>query len=345
MSLNMRKNKAEVVSQNKDAVKSNSTSDLLVEVNANIKVNGKSEAERGGWRRERRSERRERHQTPILSAFNDLEYVEFVTQLKKNVESNSTKNATLAELTKAADNRHVHVRTITPQVSTLIPTPNEIDVSKSIAWPLTHINDMKAYLECGNTPLSVAGQKIIVAGNGKYIVDGHHRWSGLAFCNLKCKISALDMIGIGVKNPFNALKSAQYEVASETGKVEVQTVTGTNLLFIKEADLKKEVKTRILPEVLAYVKTKLGLTTDEAVQEYFWNNVKEMQRSNMPVKGASKRDFMPQTTKNFENTVAIGGMADTRAIRAPKGSWRTEEIEESEDEDHDHDHDHDHDYE
>jgi len=103
--------------------------------------------------------------------------------------------------------------------SQLIPTQSEIDVDKSLAYPL-HLDPygkmaggigIPQYLKGGSF---APGGPIVTAG-GKYIIDGHHRWSQLYLINPDAKIKAINMM---VRDPIEALKITQMAIAAITKK-------------------------------------------------------------------------------------------------------------------------------
>lgn len=72
-------------------------------------------------------------------------------------------------------------------VGGLLPTQKEIDLLKSVAYPLADIGTLTTML---STNQSTAGS---IAISGKYVLDGHHRWSQVwAILGPKGKILATD---------------------------------------------------------------------------------------------------------------------------------------------------------
>ena len=68
--------------------------------------------------------------------------------------------------------KKLNVLTLTSQ-----PTQNEIDIDSSLRFPLTNENRARTILNCGENPVTIIGKPIITAANGKFVIDGHHRWS------------------------------------------------------------------------------------------------------------------------------------------------------------------------
>jgi len=93
-------------------------------------------------------------------------------------------------------------------VDGFIPTQNEIDLMKSVAFPLGGHQALKAMV---TSKTSTAPGAISVAGNE--VLDGHHRWSGVwGIVGPKGKISVQDM---GFKGDTNKkLAAAQLAIAA-----------------------------------------------------------------------------------------------------------------------------------
>ena len=58
----------------------------------------------------------------------------------------------------------------------LKPTQNEVDIDKSLAWPMIRAPDNFISYANGNNQAFVVGEPIVTY-NGMYVIDGHHRWS------------------------------------------------------------------------------------------------------------------------------------------------------------------------
>lgn len=182
----------------------------------------------------------------------------------------------------------------------LIPTQNEIDIDKSLSFPMKDPAKFIEYIKGDGKTFAPNGK--IVTYNGKYIIDGHHRWSQVYACNKNAKISAVD-IEIDGLSPLEVLKAVQAAIALQKGSVPTQTVNGTNLLEVDFNTLKTWVDSNAKDAFVAAFKEdqevmkKLGNPSDvkEGIFKYIASNVKEMRKTSQPVDGAPKRDFMPQT--------------------------------------------------
>lgn len=201
-------------------------------------------------------------------------------------------------------------------VSGLIPTQNEIDVDKSLAWPLKKAATFLSYVKGAGQTFTLGGP--IVTYAGKYVIDGHHRWSQLYACNKDAMISAVDITVEGLE-PLDVLKAVQAAIAIQTKSVPTQSVQGLNLLKIDKAGLASWMDSfNASPAFFANVgadadamnimRSAAGVKSEAAdvseedyeeaqtlVENFIWSNVQDMQTKSQPVAGAPKRDLMPQT--------------------------------------------------
>jgi hypothetical protein len=224
------------------------------------------------------------------------DYPTFVKNLGENVNDAKFR----AAIRSLSSKKKVNSRFLDAPVANLIPTQNEIDVDKSLKWSLKSPESARDFLFC-KTPIKINGLTIVSSANGKFVIDGHHRWSQVYSLNPNCKMSSVDLTDI--KDPINALKSTQLGIAAgtdkngkEIDKIPVSIVEGRNLLKISEADLKAYVVQNLADNVLAVFKEfNASIDTKEKVADYIWQNVSRMQKNNQPVPGAPGRSVMPQT--------------------------------------------------
>jgi hypothetical protein len=120
--------------------------------------------------------------------------------------------------------------------------------------------------------------------------------------NKEAKIVAYDFTNPNIKNPLDALKATQLAIiGAGATKIPSNKVEGANLLKMEEKKLKYYVISTITQPVLyAFEESgKIQATGDasayrQAVANYIWENVKEMQQTSQPVSGAPGRGVMPQ---------------------------------------------------
>ena len=222
-----------------------------------------------------------------LKSILKADYPTFVQKLGDNINDPKFRDA----IKSISDQYPIKTQNITPKVTDLKPTQNEIDVDKSLKFPLTNAQSAAVCLKGG--PVSIAGKNIVTGGGGKFIIDGHHRWSQVCALNPEAKIAAIDLSDI--KDPMKALKATQLGIAADLGKVPVAKVEGNNLLRMSKDALVTYVVKTITPEVLEVFKKAGKGDSPEAVGQFIWTNIDKMQTNNQPVSGAPERGIMPQT--------------------------------------------------
>ncbi|WP_163807163.1 hypothetical protein [Mycolicibacterium anyangense] len=212
-------------------------------------------------------------------------------------------------------NSSLKLTSITANVATLIPTQNEIDLQKSLKFPLQDPASLQTYFTGG--VVQPYANPIVTADNGTYIIDGHHRWSSIVLINPYTQVTALDM-GY-VPTPQDGLKEAQIGVAAVKGYLAVAPGGGINLYTTDEQTFDTAVRGYIetaadahdnppppdkpswTDQVLNVFTTYLGLdgqTTDQkytSIQNYLWGNVLRMRELNQYIPNATSREVMPQT--------------------------------------------------
>lgn len=221
------------------------------------------------------------------------DYASFVAAL-----GSFAKDSKFREFVKQSDEHRSTVKLTAIPVVNLIPTQNEIDVDKSLKFPLTEAPAAQYALKGGNVKVAAP----IITFNGKYVIDGHHRWSQLYAINKEAKIVAYDFTNPEIKNPLDALKATQLAIiGAGASKIPSNKVEGDNLLKMEEKKVKYYVMNTITQAVL-YAFEESGKVEAEgddtafrkAVADYISANVKSMQQTSQPVAGAPGRGIMPQ---------------------------------------------------
>lgn len=220
---------------------------------------------------------------------------------------------------KDTDAEKSQVKMASIPVTKLIPTQNEIDVDKSLMFPLTKAQAAAYALKGGSVKIASP----IIVFNGKFIVDGHHRWSQLYAINKDASIVAYNFTNPQIKNPLDALKLTQVAIiGAGATKIPAATVEGKNLLKMDEAAVKQYViKVTVDPVVEVFNKMR-QLDSKEAVADYIWENCASMQQTSQPVAGAPGRGIMPQADAvpgGQQKTIAtiqqgIPALAETRKL-------------------------------
>jgi len=140
--------------------------------------------------------------------------------------------------------------------SALSPTQSEIDLSNSVAWPFKNPDSIAAFYA---GPWK-GGDPIITAG-GKWVIDGHHRWSSAMVFNPNVQLLCID---IGISDPEMALKMTQAAIATTKGNVPTQAVkAGMNIYGMSAVDIVNKFtggSTFLSDEVVEALKNKLEVS-------------------------------------------------------------------------------------
>ena len=239
--------------------------------------------------------------------------------------------------TRGIPNSSIDVRSINGSVTSLIPTQSEIDMDKSLRFPLRNelengVYPLDNYL-AGGLILHPAGV-ILTANNGTYILDGHHRWSSIYVINPYTQVSAIDM-GY-VPSPQDGLKETQMAIIARDAKLSPATVEGINLL---DPNLQQSVFNGLVEQYIyagpdpvrtlnvfarflgCSSKVCKDTTTDDQpqkladAQNYMWGNVQRLQTYNEPYPGVTSREWMPQPSGNqyppYLNPLETGAISYT----------------------------------
>ena len=103
--------------------------------------------------------------------------------------------------------------TTSARIGDLVPTQREIELTKSIAYPLSSVKSMKKMSSGGTQRVGPPGNDFIVI-NGNLIIDGHHRWSSLfAAAGPDAEIAAIDL-GMPESGAAEVLAAVQVAIAS-----------------------------------------------------------------------------------------------------------------------------------
>lgn len=183
------------------------------------------------------------------------------------------------------------VKKIAIPVRKLIPTQNEVVLDKSLKYPLTVVDSATVMLNGGVVLVAAP----IITFNGRYIIDGHHRWSQLYAMNKDAKIVAFDFSNDEIRDPKDALKLIYLAIVG-TGvtKLKKSEGGGINLFKMSGPQLSKFVTETITDEVRRTFNEIKQLKDDASIIKYLWNNIASLRITSKPIKGAPPRPLMPQ---------------------------------------------------
>lgn len=226
----------------------------------------------------------------VLGRLMGYDYSAFIRSLKSSATDKKVialVNAGLEDGVPKDDVVQMTDKTI--KVTQLHPCQNEIDIDKSLRYPLTDVPTAK---KCISGRVQIGDP--LVTFRGRYIIDGHHRWSQVFALNSEAKMDAVDLT-MGTVDPMEVLKAVQLAIVASTGDLPTKSVEGTNLFMASEEQIRKYVVKYVTPEIMKlYAEAGFGKTPDE-LAEHIYNNVKVMQQTSQPAPGAPERGVMPQT--------------------------------------------------
>lgn len=217
-------------------------------------------------------------------------------------------------------------------VQNLQPTQSQIGLADSLGW--TSKNKPKqagvtAKLQSGS-PADVGGR--IITANGKYIVDGHHRWSQVYLLNPEASIPAYNF-NVSENMPAEdrgkaALKLAHIAIAAVDKGVPLQPADAATDVYATRGD-KQKIRSvldndRVIGDEMAKaLMDAYGVSTrDEVVDKIAENAISLYDETKAAASTGPERGKMPQTggTDSFGDTDPLDKM---KAMRAGSVNWKT----------------------
>lgn len=175
-------------------------------------------------------------------------------------------------------------------VKNLIPTQKEIGFDQSVKGNLDDEYGSLDGILKGN--VNVGGP--IVTYAGKYIIDGHHRWSTVFAANPGANMDALDIAPKAGFQPLDILKAVHSSIAVDRNKVPSANPKGVNILAgINYPGVLGKVEKYLTPKAEA-VWASNGIEGKEAIAKHLYNNLDKIVKKGY-VAGAPGRKDMPQT--------------------------------------------------
>lgn len=212
-------------------------------------------------------------------------------------------------------------------VSDLKPTQNEIGAAESLKNILTDkYGSLDGFLK-GNASFPDP----IITYNGKFVIDGHHRWSQVYAANPNAKVPVLDIKGsLDADQILKAVHTAIAADAGQTKTVDANLEAG-NLLTFTEQDVANMVS-EFLIDKAREVWAANGYDSDEAITRHIQANVKEMLLNSKPENWAPARSSMPQPGEsgadNWDDLMKVGtpnfiapSKSDVKSESINKSRW------------------------
>jgi len=119
----------------------------------------------------------------------------------------------------------------------------------------------------------------VLTYNGKWILDGHHRWSQVMMTNPGGKMAIANLSGPALSGPEEALKATQLAIAVQADAVKTKSLGGDDLMKSSPDAVGKYVMDNITDEVLELlVKAGKIKTPDrKAAAQMFMQNLERIQ--------------------------------------------------------------------
>ncbi len=255
-------------------------------------------------------------ETPIEKMLGTEEYTSFVDRLGANIQDPKVQSVLSSGLKDASKSDDVFgFEDIAIPVVNLKPTQMEIDIDKSMAFP--YVKNPKSFIAQVSSDGPFTPGSRIITFNGQYIIDGHHRWSGIYVCNKNASINATNLTAEGL-TPEDVLKAVQMAIGVQAKKIPIQTVEGSNLLKMGEGDIAAWIKKNVGKGLYAAIEAnpavkelilKFAKSADlqAGLISYAWSNVASMRQTSQAVAPKSDRGHMPQTGGvNWKEPLAKG---------------------------------------
>jgi hypothetical protein len=178
-------------------------------------------------------------------------------------------------------------------VKKLIPTQNEIGFDQSVKGDLDdEYNSLSGIFK--GTP-NMGGP--IVTYAGKYIIDGHHRWSTVFAVNPGANMDALDIKPKAGFEPTDILKAVHTAIAVELDKVPSANPKGINIMGGVDYKTVLEKVNEFLNDKAAKIWAENGHKTKEEIAKILTKNLNLIAKQGH-ASGAPGRKDMPQSDAN-----------------------------------------------
>ena len=197
----------------------------------------------------------------------------------------------------------------------LRPTQSEVVMDKSLKFTLENPSAFMGYLQ-SNGPFKVGppNNNAIITFNGKYVIDGHHRWSSLYCVNPNAKITAYNITKPNM-DPSMMLKAVQAAIFANLQEIPQNRGGGINLFTADDKQIERYIASILAAnpasvEAFKALPAPQNLAMREQTQQGFDQmatamavrsvsgivvpNIKILQSESPPIQSATTRPSMPQ---------------------------------------------------
>ena len=173
----------------------------------------------------------------------------------------------------------------------LAPTQNEIGFDQSVMGVITdEYNSLQGIIN-GNPDL---GPNPIIIYDGKWIIDGHHRWSSAFAVNPQASLEVYNIAKKPGFEPEDILKAVHTSIAVDRGKVPSSNPEGENILTsLNLEDVKEKVK-KLTSKARDIWYKNFDYDNDDQIANHLYKNLKILVDRGYMVGGPGRKD-MPQT--------------------------------------------------
>ena len=209
-----------------------------------------------------------------------------------------------AGISDKIDDESFQVASVTLAAKALEPTQNQIgfnnsldDLIKPMFNESAQIEELKKILGGTNVILrNKKGEAPIVIFAGKYIIDGHHRWSKTICGNKDATVACLNFTCANLKSVETILKAFHLAIAAELKKIVVDKSKGANLFDSNKETVITHVSKNITQKFSDEYKRTKQLKDTKAIAEYIAGNASFFfGKSGAADGGTLPRHYMPQT--------------------------------------------------
>lgn len=240
----------------------------------------------------------------LAAAFKDQSVADFVNKFKQIATDPKVIAVLKAGQTDGnTKDEELKYSEIAVSVSNLKPTQNEIGFNESIQNVLTDKYGSLKSIFAGQA--NVGGP--IVTYNGKWIIDGHHRWSQVFAVNPQAKMKALNIQGN--LNPADILKVVHAAIVANTGKLPLSNAKGINIMTGVNRKEVEDAVNKNLTDTAKKIWASNGFKDNKAIANHLFGNLSRMVKNNKPMTGAPPRTAMPQTAATGKEVDKLGMLA------------------------------------
>ena len=248
----------------------------------------------------------------LVNALKNKNYSNYVEILNKMLEDDKSRVLLEDGFGGELGDMRLKFRIKSIPIRNLVPTQNEIGVTDSVDFPLKKKPEAVDPMFKEADHLQI--QTPLVTFAGRFIIDGHHRWSQVYAFNPDAKMVCCDYDGN--ISPIEMLKAAQGAIAAtlakrierdgETpdNKIPIKNAHGVNLFDNKfrEEKIREYIEDNTSDELVNRLSHYVEWIKDkDDVADYVTDNLIRLKVNNPPmngnIKSAQERGVMPQTTK------------------------------------------------